>query len=112
MKDRAEELFSFIQKRYLWQFHSRSWDRVENINGILGQAADLLIGKEVVAETPKDRGFYADSKLLVSEATSRLPWINELSSDEKIELITSVKEKLLEVTVTKSLNGELKMPMY
>lgn len=112
MKDRAEELFSFIQKHYLWQFHSRSWDRVENINGILSQAADLLNGKEVVAETPKDKGFYADSKLLVLEATSRLPWINELTSDEKVELIEIVKEKLLEVTVKKSLNGELNMPMY
>ncbi|MHC1682762.1 MAG: Fe-only/vanadium nitrogenase subunit delta [Clostridiaceae bacterium] len=112
MKDKTEELFSFIQKHYLWQFHSRTWDRVENINGIMSQAADLLNGKEVIAETPKDKGFHADSKLLVSEVTSKLPWIKELSSDEKSELIESVKEKLLEVTVTKSLNGELTMPMY
>ena len=35
MKDRIEQLVDFIMKWCLWQFHSRTWDRERQNEGIL-----------------------------------------------------------------------------
>lgn len=112
VKDRVEELVSFIQERYLWQFHSRSWDREENINGILGQTFELLAGKHVHLETPEDKCFYADAKTLVSEVPNRFPWFNEMDEAQKKAVIDGTKERMLEIVVAKSMNGELRNQNY
>jgi len=112
MEDRVVELVSFIQERYLWQFAPRTWDREENINGILNQASQLLTGKKVLPESPKEKCFYADAKFFVNEIKNKFSWINEMDDVQKKSLIESAKEKLIEVTITKSLNLEVDSPKY
>ncbi|HEY8805320.1 MAG TPA: Fe-only/vanadium nitrogenase subunit delta [Clostridium sp.] len=112
MADRVVELVSFIQERYLWQFAPRTWDREENINGILNQASQLLIGEEVSLETPKENCFYADSKFFVNEIKNKFLWLNEMDDVQKKALIESIKVKLIEITITKSLNLEVASPKY
>ena len=42
MKDRIEQLVNYIMKNCLWQFHSRTWDRKEQNEGILTKTMQLL----------------------------------------------------------------------
>ncbi len=112
MEKSVEELTSFIQERCLWQFHSRSWDREDNITGVLKLAGDLLVGTPVVLETPADKCNFADAKLLVADIQSKLAWLNLLDADQKKAVLEGVKDKLIELTITKSLNGELHHPNY
>ena len=72
MKDKTYELFSFIQQQYPWQFRSRAWDRVDNINGIMAQTTEMLKGKETITETAKEKCFYADVKIFVAEAKEKI----------------------------------------
>lgn len=112
MEDRVVELVSFIQERYLWQFAPRTWDREENINGILDQASELLTGEEVSLKTPKENCFYADAKFFVNEIKSKFVWLNEMDNAQKKALIESTKAKIIEITITKSLNLEVASPKY
>src|SRR5665647_3016629 len=104
MADRVVELVAFIQERYLWQFAPRTWDRKANINGILDQASQLLTDEEVSIESPKEKCFYADAKFFVNEINSKFLWLKEMDNAQKRTLIESIKEKLIEITITKSLN--------
>ncbi len=110
--EKIDQLFGYVQERCLWQFFSRSWDRQENIDGIMKTAVDLLSGKPVKPETPMDRLFYADAKVMVTDFRERFPWIAEVGPDEVPELIDGLKDRLVEFTITKSLNGELKHSLY
>jgi len=112
MQERIEELSLFIQERCLWQFHSRSWDREENINGVLNKVAEILTGEKVALETLQDKCYYADARILVLEIKDRLPWLDEIDGSELKTVIAGVKEKLLDITVTRSLNAELRVPGY
>jgi V-containing nitrogenase delta subunit len=112
IKDRTEEVTSLIQQRCLWQFHSRSWDREENINGVLGQAAKILTGEKVVLETLFDRAFYADAKILVADLESKFQWLSKMENSQKKVILESVKHKLIDIAITKSLNGELHHSIY
>ncbi|MCB2293342.1 Fe-only/vanadium nitrogenase subunit delta [Clostridium algoriphilum] len=112
MEDRVAEIVSFIQQRYLWQFAPRTWDREENINGILDQASELLIGQEVSLDTPKENCFYADAKFFVNEIKSKFLWLNEMDNAQRKALINSTKAKMIEITITKSLNLEVDNPKY
>ena len=75
--DKVDQLFSYVQERCLWQFFSRSWDRQENLDGILKSATDLLTGKDPARETPMERLFYADAKVMVQDFKQRFPWLEE-----------------------------------
>ncbi len=112
MKDKAEELTSYIQERCLWQFHSRAWDREENINGVLKKTTEILTGEQVVLETPADRNFYADAKILADQFTTTFPWLSEFDNAQKQAVLESVKERLLDIAVTNSRNGELRYSLY
>ena len=112
MKDRSEELTAYIQERCLWQFHSRAWDREENINGVLKKTAELLTGEQVVLETLTDRGFYADAKLLADQMKTRFSWLSEMDNAQKKAVLESVREKLIGIAITNSLNGELHYSLY
>lgn len=50
IQQRTEEITTFIQERCLWQFHSRSWDREENINGVINKAIAIASGEKLVNE--------------------------------------------------------------
>ena len=112
MQEKVNEILSHIQERCLWQFHSRTWDREQNINGVLNDVAKMLTGEAVVAETPMEKSFYADAKILVEQIKEKFSWINEMGDSEKKEIIEAIKAKLIDITVTKSLNGELNVPFY
>jgi len=112
MEDRIEELVAFIQERYLWQFHSRSWDREANINGIMDQAIDLLSNKPLALETWTEKCYYADAKFFVDETKMKFPWLQDMEEDQQAAVLEGVKARLTEITVTKSKNSELHHQNY
>lgn len=114
MDERAKQLSEFVFERCLWQFHSRAWDREENINGILGVVTDLLIDQpdKISKETLIDKCFYADGKVLADEFNEKFPWLKDVSTEDKKALIEDVKKKVTEIAVDKSRNEELRTPFY
>lgn len=110
--DKIDQLFGYVQERCLWQFFSRSWDRQENIDGILKTATDLLTGTPPAKETPQDKLFYADAKIMVADFKVRFPWIAECGPAQVRDLMHGLKDRLVEFTITKSLNHELNHTLY
>lgn len=110
--EKLDQLYDYVQERCLWQFFSRAKDRQENIDGILKTATDLLTGEPPAKETPQDRLFYADAKIMVADFKQRFPWINDAGSAQIRELMAGLKDKLVDITITKSLNGELNHSLY
>lgn len=112
MADRAGELFDYVQERCLWQFHSRTWDREQNIAGILAKAQDLLAGREPPAETPAERCFVADARVMVADLRSRFPWIREAAEADVAEALNGLRDRLVDVAITRSRNHELTHTLY
>jgi vanadium nitrogenase delta subunit len=112
MTKEIDQLFDFVQESYLWQFHSRSWDRQENIDGIIAAGTALLIGATPKRETPQERLFYADAKVMVDDFEARFPWISDVEPARIPELMKGLAEKLVEFTITRSLNHELNHTLY
>ncbi len=110
--EKIDQLFDYVQERCLWQFFSRAWDREENIDGILKAAAALLTGQPPALDTPMDRLFYADAKVMVSDLRERFPWIEDSGAAQIRDLLHGLKDKLTEFTITKSLNHELNHTLY
>lgn len=110
--EKINQLFEYVQERCLWQFFSRSWDRQENIDGILKTAENLLAGAAPNLETPMDRLFYADAKIMVADFKQRFPWVAEEAPTQWGELMQGLKDKLVEFAITKSLNHELNHSLY
>ena len=111
-QQQINQLFDYVQERCLWQFTSRSWDRKENIEGIVSAATDMLHGKSLGRHTPMDKLFYADAKAMVADFRERFPWINELEPTKITELMAGLKDALVEHTITRSLNHELNHSLY
>ncbi|MEH1982429.1 MAG: V-containing nitrogenase subunit delta, partial [Nostoc sp.] len=112
IQERAAEVTKLIQERCLWQFHSRAWDREENINGVLNMAAQILTGEKVVLETLIERGFYADAKILSADLEIRFAWLNSMENSQKKAVLEAVKAMLIDIVITKSKNGELHYSLY
>lgn len=112
MKEKIEQLVGYVQERCLWQFYSRTWDRNENIEGIMTKVAQLLAGDPLKKDTPMDRCFYADAMVVSEDFKARYPWVKELSKEEIYEVIEGVKARMTEIVVTKSQNEELNIPFY
>ena len=111
-QSQVDQLFSYVQERCLWQFHSRAWDRKENIDGIIAAATDLLHGKAPKRHGPMDKLFYADAKSMVDDFKQLFPWLDELEPTKVTELMTELKEALVDHTITRSLNHELNHSLY
>ncbi|EXJ15822.1 V-containing nitrogenase subunit delta [Imhoffiella purpurea] len=112
LDDQLDELYGYIEERCLWQFFSRSWDRQENIDGVLDQAARLLNGKGPARETPMDNLFYADAKILVADLRERFPWLEDAGEEEIRQLCDGLKGRLVDVVITRSKNRELNHHLY
>ena len=112
IQERAAEVTKLIQERCLWQFHSRAWDREENINGVLNKAAQILTGEKVVLDTLIERGFYADAKILSADLEIRFSWLSKMENSQKKAVLESVKAMLIDIVITKSKNGELHYSLY
>jgi vanadium nitrogenase delta subunit len=112
MNEKIEQLVTFIQENCLWQFFSRTWDREENIEGVLTKAAEILTGKDSKLDTTADRCFHADARILVSDVASTFPWIKETSAEEVKNILSGVKERIRFITITASKNEELNVENY
>jgi V-containing nitrogenase delta subunit len=112
MTKKAEELVAFIQERCLWQFVSRANDREENINGVLTCMEEILKGESPKLETPMDRLHFANANRLAQEVKVAFPWLQELPGEEMKEVVSGTIARIYELTVKKSLNGELNIPGY
>ena len=77
--EKVDQLFGYVQERCLWQFFSRTWDRKENLDGIFSAATEFLTGKTPKRETPMEKLFYADAKIMVKDFEERFPWIKRKS---------------------------------
>ncbi len=107
-----DELYSYIQARYLWQFFPREWDREANINGIISDIINILIDNPINFNDPIEKYFYAEAKVVAEELKEKFKWINELEKQEIIDILNKVKEKLIEVLIEESQNPELKKKSY
>ena len=106
------DLYDYVQERCLWQFSSRTWDRQENIDGVLAKAADFILGREPSRETPADKLHFAEAKIMVADCRERYPWITEVLEPEVKALMEGLKQRLLEIAITKSHNRELNHRLY
>lgn len=114
MEKKIDEILEFIQERCLWQFHSREWDRTDNINGIFDVLSKVLNGEKVDLKdaTLQEKCFYADGRILADQLIERFSFIKEMNESEKSELLSGVKDKLVNVAITKCRNEELRVPFY
>lgn len=112
MNEKLDDLFGYVEERCLWQFFSRTWDREENIGGVLGKAEEMLSGREPSRETPMDKLFCADAGVMVRDFRERFPWIREAQPGEVHELMTGLKARLVETAITRSTNRELNHHLY
>ena len=112
LEDKINDVFSYTEERCLWQFFSRTWDREENIEGVVTQAAALLSGKPANRETPINRLHYADAKIMVDDLRERYPWVNKASEKEINEVMDGLKVRLVDTTITRSTNRELTHRLY
>ena len=112
MNDKIEKLVDYIMKRCLWQFHSRSWDRKLQNEGILTKTTQILCGEEVARETPADKCYWVDAVCLADGFRRRNPWLVAMDKEEIKLLMAGLKERLDYLTITGSLNQELTDPKY
>lgn len=113
MENNINQLYKYIQEKYLWQFYSRSWDRKNNINGILNVVKELLIkGEFSVGDSLEEKHYYSEARIVAKDIKRDLKFIEGLNEKGITELIDRVIAKLLDVTVTNSLNGELNVEYY
>ncbi len=109
---KADQLFDYVQERCLWQFFSRTWDRKENIEGIVDAAGAMLTGKQPARHTPMEKLFYADALVMVTDFKQRFPWIETENPSHIHEILGVLKEKLVDIAITSSKNHELSHSLY
>ena len=109
---KADQLFDYVQERSLWQFFSRTWDRKENIEGIVDAAGAMLTGKQPPRHTPMEKLFYADALVMVTDFKQRFPWIESENPSHIHEILGVLKEKLVDIAITSSKNHEISHSLY
>jgi nitrogenase delta subunit len=107
LTERVGQLTDYIMKHCLWQFQSRTWDRKNQNEGILGKATQILCGEQVVLETPADRCYWVDSVCLVDAFRERFEWLAVIDAAEMKEVMQCLHERMDYLTITGSLNLEL-----
>lgn len=112
MKDRLGQLLDYIMKKCLWQFHSRSWDRERQNEGILTKTMQLLCEEPVEKDTPFDKCLWVDAVILAEAFKSKYQWLSEMNKEEIKTIMQELKEKMDYLTIHGSLNEELKDPLY
>ncbi len=110
--EKVDQMLAYVQERCLWQFFSRTKDRQENLDGVFKTATDLLTGKDPARETPMERLFYADAKVMVQDFKERFPWLQDAGAAQIRDVMHGVKAKLTDIAITSSLNHELNHTLY
>jgi nitrogenase delta subunit len=111
-KEQVEALVDYIMKNCLWQFHSRAWDRERQNENILGITGRLIRGEQVKPATPEEKCYWVDAVCLAEAFNARFPWLREIDEEGKTLLMQGVKDRMDFLTITGSLNQELKDPHY
>jgi nitrogenase delta subunit len=112
MEDKIEQLVDYIMKWSLWQFHSRTWDREKQNEGILTKAMQLLCEEPVAIDTPADKCYWVDAMILAKDFKARYPWISTMGKADIKLLMQGLKDRMDHLTITGSLNKELTDPQY
>ena len=112
LDEKLDDLYGYVQERCLWQFFSRTWDRQENIDGILGVVEKLLTGQEPARATPQEKIHYVDALAVAHDFKEKFPWIRECGTAEVKQLMDGLKARLVETVITKSTNRELNHHLY
>jgi nitrogenase delta subunit len=112
VKDRVEQLVDYIMKKCLWQFHSRAWDRERQNQEILTKTMQILCEEPIERETPADRCYWVDAVCLADDFKSRYSWLVTMDKAEIKLLMQGLKDRLDFLTITGSLNTELKVKAY
>lgn len=105
--ERIEQLVDYIMKKCLWQFHSRSWDRKVQNEGILTKTRQILCNEHVAIETPAERCHWVDAVLLAEAFRERYAWLDGLPKEEIVAVMQGLHDRLDFLTITGSLNQEL-----
>ena len=69
-------------------------------------------GEKPIAETPAQRLNLADAKVLVEDCRKRYDWVGKLPPEEVDYVLNGLKERLIDVTITRSTNRELNHSLY
>jgi len=112
LEDKIDDVFGYVQERCLWQFFSRTWDRQENIDGVVDQAVAILTGKAPNKESPLSRLHYADATIMVGDLKERFPWVAQAGESEIREVMDGLKVRLVDTAITRSTNRELTHHLY
>ncbi len=112
MKDKIEQMVDYIMKNCLWQFHSRTWDREKQNEGILTKTMQILCGEAVETVTPADKCYWADAVCLADAFMQKYSWLSGMDVTEIKLLMQGLKERMDYLTITGSLNLELTDPLY
>jgi len=105
--NKIEPLVDHIMKNYLWQFHSRAWDRTRQNANILGMTTKLLLKEEIDVSEPLERCYWVDAMILAEDYRRLFPWLIESGENKIRELMSALLERIEFLTVTGSLNKEL-----
>jgi len=106
------QMEDYIMKHCLWQFHSRSWDRERQNEGVLSKTMQILCEDPVAKESPEDRCYWVDALSLSEAFTVRFSWLEQMDKESIKALMQKLKERIDYVTITGSLNKELTVARY
>lgn len=112
LESKISDLFEYVQERCLWQFSSRTWDRQENIDGVLDQAVAMFLGRQPVRDTPMQKLHGAEARILVDDCRQRYPWTAEPGEAELQDIVSGLKLRLIDLAITQSHNRELNHHLY
>ena len=112
LNEQVDLMTDYIMKWYLWQFHSRAWDRERQNAGILGMLSAVLCGEKPAFESKDDPCYFADATIMARDFKHNFPWLAELSKNEIKETVAALKENMDRLCITDSLNKELRNPQY
>jgi nitrogenase delta subunit len=105
--DHIEAMTDYIMKHCLWQFHSRSWDRRNQNEGVLAKTTQILCGERVELETPADKCYWVDAVILAEEFKNRFPWLGIGDKAAIKDVMKGLHERMDYLTIDGSLNLEL-----
>jgi Fe-only nitrogenase delta subunit len=111
-KEKIAQLENYIMKKCLWQFQSRAWDRKNQNDNIFKKATELLCGEPVELETPADRCYWVDAVSLTEAYRKQFLWLATMEKADIKLLMQGLKERIDFLTITGSLNKELRDPHY
>ncbi len=112
MKGRIDQLVEYIMKKCLWQFHSRTWDREKQNEGILTKTMQILCEEPVEKETPADKCYWVDAVYLAEHYKEKYPWFASMDKSEIKLIMQGVKDRIDFLTITGSLNKEINDALY